>query len=81
MEEKKGSGFPLDDLLDSVDGMELDGMKLEDTQDWEKERQERQRKQAQLLARAIRAADMSSDAAVAETICKFNKLADLMKGY
>ena len=76
MEEKKGSGFPLDDLLDSVDGM-----KLEDTQDWEKERQERQRKQAQLLARAIRAADMSSDAAVAETICKFNKLADLMKGY
>ena len=76
MEEKKGSGFPLDDLLDSVDGMEL-----EDSQDWEKERQERQRKQAQLLARAIRAADMSSDAAVAETICKFNKLADLMKGY
>lgn len=76
MEEKKGSGFPLDDLLDSVDGMEL-----EDSQDWEKEHQERQRKQAQLLARAIRAADMSSDAAVAETICKFNKLADLMKGY
>lgn len=31
MEEKKGSGFPLDDLLDSVDGMEL-----EDSQDWEK---------------------------------------------
>lgn len=76
MEEKKGSGFPLDDLLDSVDGMEL-----EDSQDWEKEHQERQRKQAQLLARAIRAADMSSDAAVVETICKFNKLADLMKGY
>lgn len=76
MEEKKGSGFPLDDLLDSVDGMEL-----EDSQDWEKEHQERQRKQAQLLARAIRAADMSSDSAVAETICKFNKLADLMKGY
>lgn len=77
MEEKKGSGFPLDDLLDSVDGMET---KAPDD-DWEKERQERQRKQAQLLARAIRAADMSSDAAVAETICKFNKLADLMKGY
>lgn len=76
MEDKKGSGFPLDDLLDSVDGMEL-----EDSQDWEKEHQERQRKQAQLLARAIRAADMSSDSAVAETICKFNKLADLMKGY
>lgn len=76
MEEKKGSGFPLDDLLDSVDGM-----KLEDSQEWEKEHQERQRKQAQLLARAIRAADMSSDSAVAETICKFNKLADLMKGY
>lgn len=75
MEEKKGSGFPLDDLLDSVDGMELE------SPDWEKEHQERQRKQAQLLARAIRAADMSSDAAVAETICKFNKLADLMKGY
>lgn len=75
MEDKKGSGFPLDDLLDSVDGMELE------SQDWEKEHQERQRKQAQLLARAIRAADMSSDAAVAETICKFNKLADLMKGY
>lgn len=78
MEEKKGSGFPLDDLLDSVDGMET---KVTDDDDWEKERQERQRKQAQLLARAIRAADMSSDAAVAETICKFNKLADLMKGY
>lgn len=77
MEEKKGSGFPLDDLLDSVDGMET---KAPDD-DWEKERQERQRKQAELLARAIRAADMSSDAAVAETICKFNKLADLMKGY
>ena len=78
MEEKKGSGFPLDDLLDSVDGMEEDSASMED---WEKERQERQRKQAELLARAIRAADMSSDAAVAETICKFNKLADLMKGY
>lgn len=77
MEEKKGSGFPLDDLLDSVDGMKT---KVPDD-DWEKERQERQRKQAELLARAIRAADMSSDAAVAETICKFNKLADLMKGY
>lgn len=77
MEEKKGSGFPLDDLLDSVDGMETE---VPDD-DWEKERQERQRKQAELLARAIRAADMSSDAAVAETICKFNKLADLMKGY
>lgn len=76
MEEKKGSGFPLDDLLDSVDGMET---KVPD--DWEKERQERQRKQAELLAKAIRAADMSSDAAVAETICKFNKLADLMKGF
>lgn len=78
MEEKKGSGFPLDDLLDSVDGMEEDSTSMED---WEKERQERQRKQAELLARAIRAADMSSDSAVAETICKFNKLADLMKGY
>lgn len=77
MEEKKGSGFPLDDLLGSVDGMET---KVPDD-DWEKERQERQRKQAELLARAIRAADMSSDSAVAETICKFNKLADLMKGY
>lgn len=77
MEEKKGSGFPLDDLLDSVDGMELESP----DDDWEKEHQERQRKQAQLLARAIRAADMSSDSAVAETICKFNKLADLMKGY
>lgn len=77
MEEKKGSGFPLDDLLDSVGGMET---KVPDD-DWEKERQERQRKQAELLARAIRAADMSSDSAVAETICKFNKLADLMKGY
>ena len=77
MEEKKGSGFPLDDLLDSVDGMKIEAP----DDDWEKERQERQKKQAQLLARAIRAADMSSDAAVAETICKFNKLADLMKGY
>ena len=77
MEEKKGSGFPLDDLLDSVDGMKTE---VPDD-DWEKERQERQRKQAELLARAIRAADMSSDSAVAETICKFNKLADLMKGY
>lgn len=71
MEETKGSGFPLDDLLDSVDGLEEDSTSLE----------ERQRKQAELLARAIRAADMSSDSAVAETICKFNKLADLMKGY
>lgn len=77
MEEKKGSGFPLDDLLDSVDGMEVESP----DDDWEKERQERQRKQAELLARAIRSADMSSDSAVAETICKFNKLADLMKGY
>ena len=77
MEETKGSGFPLDDLLDSVDGIET---KAPDD-DWEKERQERQRKQAELLARAIRAADMSSDSAVAETICKFHKLADLMKGY
>lgn len=77
MEEKKGSGFPLDDLLDSVDGMKTE---VPDD-DWEKERQERQRKQAELLARAIRSADMSSDSAVAETICKFNKLADLMRGY
>lgn len=77
MEEKKGSGFPLDDLLDSVD----EGTGPEPKEDWEKERLEREKKRAELLAKAIWTGDMSSEASIAETICKFNKLGDLMRGY
>lgn len=74
-EKKKSSGFPLDDLLEEAGGMEME------QEDWEKAREERQQKQAKLLAKAIFAGDMSSEASIAETICKFNKLADFMKGY
>lgn len=69
----KDSGFPLDDMLDGVDSPEP-------RDDWEKAEKEREENRAELLAKAIYSGDTSSVEAIKKTICKFNKLANVMRG-